>query len=67
MGNLRVHLCKSVFVLREVVKRTVVGLSVSVLRAEDVRALAGNLHETDFLGALPALVRIGLHWLKQSV
>ena len=36
------------------------GLSVPMLRAEDVRALAGHLDDSYFLGALPTFVQVSL-------
>lgn len=47
----------------EVVERALVRLSMSVFGAVDVATLAGNLDETHFLAAVPALVRIGLYKL----
>ena len=36
-------------------------LSMSVFGAVDIATLAGNLDQTHFLAAVPALVRIGLN------
>ena len=47
----------------EVVERALVRLSMSVFGAVDVATLAGNLDQTHFLAAVPALVRIGLYKL----
>ena len=49
MGDLRVHLGKSLPVLREVIESAVVSLCVAMLGAEDVGALAGHLDQADFL------------------
>ena len=49
VGDLRVHLGKSLPVLREVIERAVVRLGVAMLGAEDVGALAGHLDQADFL------------------
>jgi hypothetical protein len=47
----------------KVVERALVRLSMSVFGAVDVATLAGNLDQTHFLAAVPALVRIGLYKL----
>ena len=60
MGDLGVELGQAVLVLRKVVERAIVSLSVPMLRAEDVRAFAGDLYDADLFRALPALVRICL-------
>lgn len=42
------------------VKLAVMCFYVAVFRAENVCALAGNLHNADFLAAMPALVFVRL-------
>jgi hypothetical protein len=56
----RVLLCELLLLLRQVVEGAVVGLSVAVLGAVHVGALARVFHESNFLVALPALVNVGL-------
>ena len=47
--------------LSEVVEATAMGFRLPVLGAEHIAALARLLHETHFLLAIPALVRVRLH------
>ena len=60
MGDLRVVLGQAVLVLREVVELAIVRLSVPMLLAKYVGALAWNLNYADLFRALPALIRIRL-------
>lgn len=63
--NLWVVLSQLLLLVREVVEGALVALSVTVLLAENEPALAGNLYEAHFLGALPAFVQVALNiiWL----
>ena len=63
--NLRVVLCQLELLLSEVVERAFVALSVTVLWTENITALACSLNKSNFFGALPAFVEIGLNnfWL----
>ena len=60
MRDLWVHLLEPCLVLLEVIECAIMGLSVPMLRAEDVRALAGHLDDSYFLGALPTFVQVSL-------
>jgi len=59
--ELRVHLGQMLLVGPKVIKFAVVRLYMAVLRAEDKRALAGNLDDADFLATVPALVLVSLN------
>lgn len=58
--NLGVLTRELLLLLGKVVERAAVRLSMAVLGAKDVSALARVLHETDFLAALPALINVCL-------
>ena len=60
VGNCRVPLGNQLLVSSEVIKLAVMGLSMTVLGAQNVRALARHLKHADLLAAFPALVRIFL-------
>ena len=60
MRDQGVQLGEPLLILLEVVELAVVGLSMPMLGAENVRALAGHLEESNLLRALPALVQVGL-------
>lgn len=63
--NLRIVLGKLLLLMSKVVESTFVTLSMSVFGTKHVPTLAGCLNETNFLGALPAFVQVGLNiiWL----
>ena len=64
VNDLGVQLGETLALLRQVVKRAVVALSVTMLGAVDEGALAGHLHEANLLVALPTLVLVSL--IKQT-
>ena len=57
----RVFFLQSLLIVREVVKRAIMGLRVTMLGAEHVAALACILHCTNPLVAIPALVFVTLN------
>ena len=60
MLDLGVELGEALLLLFEVVKGAVVLLGVAMLSTVHKAALAGHLHEANFLVALPALVLVRL-------
>jgi hypothetical protein len=63
--NLRVVLGQFFLLVSKVVEGAFVALCVTMFGAEHVPTLAGRLHETHLLSALPAFVQVGLNiiWL----
>lgn len=62
--DLGVQLSQTLLVGSKVIKLAVVRLHVAVFRTEDKRTLAGNLHNANFLAAVPALVFVRLQTYK---
>jgi len=63
--DLRVVLGQLLLLMSKVVKGAFVTLGMSVFWAENVPTLAGCLDKSDFFGALPTFVQVGLNiiWL----
>ena len=66
MGDLGVLLHELLLVLLHIVKCAVVSLTEAMLGAEDEATLAWHLHESHFLGAVPALVQVSLGLFGKS-
>ena len=64
--DLRVQRRQALLVRLEEVISAVVCLNMTMLGAEDVGALAGYLDNAHFLGAVPALVLVGLSEKRKS-
>jgi len=58
VGNGGVVLGDALLVLREVIIGALVGLSVTVLGAEDKTAFAGDFNHANFLATVPAFIRV---------
>ena len=56
MRDSRVLGSDKLLILREIVERTFVGLSVAMLRTVYISALTGDLHDAHALSALPTLI-----------
>ena len=61
VGNGGVVLGNALLVLREVIIGALVGLSVTMLGAEDKTAFAGDFHQAYFLVTVPAFIRVLLY------